>query len=186
MQVALPTPRSGRSPLFDIPPSLFIPHVPRRVSLFDILSQVGEIDSVDWIDGRTYVHFTVWYDTPVAEELYSVISEGRSYRLYDSGKYVICRQNRHPVPRYRGPYSRDYLMSAIHSLAMADGFILKPKHVRFETGKPIVVEYYVPASQLIHTENVNMKNIHQLAAEYEWWIQTSLQNRDVDSIFNIT
>lgn len=195
----LPTPRYGRTPLADIHPSfgLFIPHVPHRVFLFEILSQVGEIDSVDWISTQdeggkrqAYVHFTVWYDTPVAEELYSTLMEGQSYRLYDdkeSGKYLICRQNLRPVPRYRGSYTRDYLIKAVRTLEMAYKYgrccVLKPKHIRFDqkTGAPTVVEYFVPSSEMVEAEDgdddygwVDMRNIHQLAADYEWWIQTTL------------
>lgn len=189
MQYALPTPRSVISPLLDddIQPSLYIPQVPRRVSVYDIMSQVGEIESVDWVHddashyparSHCFVHFSMWHDTPVAEELYASILEDRSYRLYDDdGNYVICRKNRHPVPRYRGAYSFDYLIPAIQSLETAYTYdTLKPKHIRFdETGTPTVVD----ASELIHTERVNVKNIHQLAAEYEWWIQN--RKPDVDS-----
>jgi|LauGreDrversion4_1035100.scaffolds.fasta_scaffold14536_5 hypothetical protein len=190
MQHALPTPRSSLSPLFvdDVhPPSLYIPHVPRRVSVYDILSQIGDIESVDWIPESPccFVHFSVWYDTPVAEELYSVIAEGRSYRLYDddSGKFVICRANQSPVPRYRGSLKRDYFIAAIRTLETAHMYgsrcpVLTPKHIRFDehSGTPTVVEYFMPG--VLASMDEDFRNIHQLAAEYEWWIQTFLQHKD--------
>jgi len=201
----LPTSRTSVSPLFpsteDPQPSLYIPRIPPNVFLPEILSQVGHIDSIDWVDWvdppQAYVHFSMWYDTPLAEKLYAAIMDddddnvndnAASYRLYDTDKkkYVICRRNRHPVPRYRGPSSREYFIAAIDTLETAYTYgrcrpdELKRKHIRFDEDletEDNVDDYYVDVSPLPVTEDTN-KNIHQLAAEYEWWLKTWLQVTD--------
>lgn len=193
----LPTSRTSVSPLFptDHPqPSLYIPHVPQNVFLQEILSQVGDIESIDWIDWvepqQAYVHFSMWYDTPLAEKLYATIMDddddaSSSYRLYDTDnkKYIICRRNRHPVPRYRGPFSREYFIAAIDAFEKYGVSDVKRKHIRF-TDEDLETEvkvddYYVDVSLPLPTLAADTnKNIHQLAAEYEWWLKTSLQITD--------
>jgi hypothetical protein len=160
----LPTTRDGISPLFpvddDVQPSLYIPHVPPCGSLLDILGQVGEIDSIDYLtrDDQTqqscFVHFTMWYDTPLSETLCKAITDEGSFRLYHGKVYLICRQNRCPVPRYRGTRTRESFIAELDPTA------LKPKHIRFDEndGTPTVVTYFIAPEYAD-------KNIHQLAAE---------------------
>jgi hypothetical protein len=198
MHQPLTTSRTSVSPLFPTTPenqphqpSLYIPHVPQNVFLQEILSQVGDIESIDWVEPQqAYVHFSMWYDTPLAEKLYATIMDdddddaSSSYRLYDTDnkKYIICRRNRHPVPRYRGPFSREYFIAAIDAFEKYGVLDVKRKHIRFDDEDDLETEaelddYYVDVSSPTLAADTN-KNIHQLAAEYEWWLKTSLQITD--------
>jgi len=116
----------------------------------------------------------MWYDTPSAEALFMELEEDdSSYRLLYARGYLICRRNRQPVAEYAGPLTKQYLATAIDTLSKAYGSknVLKPKHIRFEEdGTPRVVEYGVSVTSPCLAVYTGPKNIHQLAADYFYWI----------------
>ena len=180
--------------------SVYLPYVHPLVGplLPDIFHAVGEIDQIDWVSRSSgghsaYVHFSVCYDTSVTEQLLCAMDEDISFRLPFTGAgnqpyYLIVRKNKNPVPRYSGPYSIDYFAEAIDVLSSAYVYgllqqtsgnarfiddILKPKHIRFdEDDVPHVCEYYValPTDKRRLPPYFGNKNIHQLACEYQWWL----------------
>lgn len=155
----LPTPRYPHStPLYApddsiITQSLYLPLVPRnaRRRLPAIFEQhVGRVERIDWFEGRkgAFVHFSMWYDTPVAEDMFAtVVQHDFSYRLkYEAhGTYLICRKARYPMQNglsrktvrclqnglsdrymrktvqclYRGPYSAKQLAEFVDTLSAA-------------------------------------------------------------------
>jgi hypothetical protein len=180
----LATPRYSKTPLLSREKtSLYLPRVKPSMNLEAILADVGQIEHIDWVDpddgvGSAFVHFSEWYDTPLSERILMDLDEGLSFRVpYPDQKYLIVRKNQTPLVRYSGPYTIDYLAEAVETLRTAYIYgrenVLKPKHIRFdEHGEPIVLEWYVPCSPNVVYSGT--KNIHQVAAEYAWWINETL------------
>lgn len=193
--LSLDTCRSDLSPLFPLDepqPSLYIPFVTRKMR--SILSQVGRIERIDWIScsKSAFVHFSMWYDNPVSEELSMNLfnkeeDDNSTFRLFSKDtkdRYVLCRRNMNPIKPYLGSNTREYFIQAIDTMETAYKYgqspKITPKHIRFHGNVPIVVEYWVTTpipnnnTPNTYTKNIKKKNIHQLAAEYNWWI--SLHN----------
>lgn len=181
----LSTPRYSKT-LSDREFSLYLPHVDKStMNLDEILADVGLIERIDWVDpddgvGSAFVHFSEWYDTPLTERILMDLDEGLSYRVpyHQKKKYLIVRKNQSPLAKYTGPYTIDYLAEAIETLRTAYIYgrenVLKPKHIRFdEHGESsTVVDWYVPCSPNVAYSGT--QNIHQVAAEYAWWINETL------------
>lgn len=177
--------------------------------LDDIFAEVGVIDSIDWSlvdDGRhrgrsAHVHFSECFDTATSEQMLCAFDQDLSYRLpmvlEERERYLILRKAHNTLPRYKGPYSIDYFAEAIDTLSSAHVYglsqtaggmdhILKPKHIRFDDdGVATVCDYYVSLSALPNnkTKYAGNKNIHQLAAEYNGWINY-LKNTHKDSSYS--
>lgn len=204
----LSTPRYVRTPLPIPNQSVYLPCVPRRLTtapdlLDDIFAEVGVIDSIDWCladDGRhrgrsAYIHFSMCFDTATSEQMLCAFDQDLSYRLpmvlEERERYLILRKAHNILPRYKGPYSIDYFAEAIdimsQTAAAAGGMdILKPKHIRFDDdGVATVCDYYVSLSTLPNnkTKYTGNKNIHQLAAEYNGWMNY-LKNTHKDSSYS--
>lgn len=170
----LSTPRYSKTPS-DRELSLYLPHVVDK-NLDEILEDVGLIERIDWDkNGGAFVHFSEWYDTPLTERILMDLDEGLSYRVpyHQKKKYLIVRKNQSPLAKYTGPYTIDYMAEAIEMLRTAYIYgrenVLKPKHIRFdEHGESTVVDWYVP--NVCHVAYSGTQNIHQVAAEYAWWL----------------
>jgi|LauGreDrversion2_2_1035103.scaffolds.fasta_scaffold02459_4 hypothetical protein len=135
----LPTPRYPHStPLYApddslITQSLYLPLVPRnaRRHLPAIFEQhVGKVERIDWFGPKgAFVHFSMWYDTPVAEDMFvTVVQDNLSYRLkYGSGleAYLICR-NRTCFPMQNGLSDR-YTLKTVRCLqnGLSDRYMRK-------------------------------------------------------------
>lgn len=167
----LPTSRYDPTPL---PPlSLYLPKVPKQAALYDVLGAVGVVDRIDWSsESSAYVHFSTWYDCAVAEHMTMVLSaDDASYRLpIAAGGYLICRRNRHPLPPYTGTLSADELAAGIEALQSGQPVIAS--HIRFGDTGTTHVEYKVAPLTPIAPRYEGPKNIHQLFAEYQWFVKS--------------
>jgi hypothetical protein len=152
------------------------------MNLEAILADVGLIERIDWDkNGRSaFVHFSEWYDTPLSERILMDLDEGLSYRVpYVPEKYLIVRKNQSPLAKYTGPFTIDYMAEAIETLRTAYIYgrenVLKPRHIRFDEHggeSTTVVDWYVP--NVPHVAYSGTQNIHQVAAEYAWWIHETM------------
>ena len=123
----LPTPRYPHSTPLSAPDdslitqSLYLPLVPRnaRRHLPAIFEQhVGKVERIDWFGPKgAFVHFSMWYDTPVAEDMFvTVVQDNLSYRLkYGTGlgAYLICRKARYPM---QNGLSDRYMLKTVRCL----------------------------------------------------------------------